>query len=149
MLHWTRSSFPQLTTPNRLHGYWWNRWNRQIWIFPSIPNTDTMYINSGAIYVHSATGVLTVRGNKQLYLRGGITSGVRGMTNIIKKYFLRLNFSPLCDGFFLPKLSVKNSLVIVHPLLPTSYSFCVKQFKSKLHSLHIDDTLYLENSVIV
>ena len=28
-----------------------------------------MYINSGAIYVHSATGVLTVRGNKQLYLR--------------------------------------------------------------------------------
>ena len=30
-----------------------------------------MYINSGAIYVHSATGVLTVRGNKQLYLRGG------------------------------------------------------------------------------
>ena len=39
-----------------------------------------MYINSGAIYVHSATGVLTVRGNKQLYLRGVITSGVRGLT---------------------------------------------------------------------
>ena len=30
-----------------------------------------MYINSGAIYVHSATDVLTVRGNKQLYIRGG------------------------------------------------------------------------------
>ena len=69
--HWTRSLFPQLTTTNRLHVYWWNRWNRQIWIFPSIPNTVTMYINSGAIYVHSATCVLTVRGNKQLYLRGG------------------------------------------------------------------------------
>jgi len=39
-----------------------------------------MYINSGAIYVHSATDVLTVRGNKQLYLRGGIASGVRGLT---------------------------------------------------------------------
>ena len=69
--HWTRSLFPQLTTTNRLHVYWWNRWNRQIWIFPSIPNTDTMYINSGAIHVHSATGVLTVRGDKQLSLRGG------------------------------------------------------------------------------
>jgi integrase len=66
--------------------------------------------------------------------------------NIIKKYFLRLNFSPLCDGFFLPKLSVKKSLVIVHPLLPTSYSFCVKQFKSKLRSLQIDDTLFGEHS---
>ena len=30
-----------------------------------------MYINSGAIHVHSATGVLTVRGGKQLSLRGG------------------------------------------------------------------------------
>ena len=40
-----------------------------------------MYINSRAIYVHSATDVLTVRGNKQLYLRGGgIASGVRGLT---------------------------------------------------------------------
>jgi len=79
-MHWTRSLFPQLTTTNSLYVYWWNRWNRQIWIFPSIPNTDTMYINSGAIYVHSATDVLTVRGNKQLYLRGGIASGVRGLT---------------------------------------------------------------------
>ena len=39
-----------------------------------------MYINSGAIHVHSATGVLTVRGEKQLSLRGGVTSGVRGLT---------------------------------------------------------------------
>ena len=69
--HWTRSLFPQLTTTNRLHVYWWNRWNRPIWIFPSIPNTDTMYINCGAIHVHSATGVLTVRGGKQFSLRGG------------------------------------------------------------------------------
>ena len=35
-----------------------------------------MYINSGAIYVHSATGVLTVRGGKQLSVGGGFTSGV-------------------------------------------------------------------------
>ena len=33
--------------------------------------TQYMYINSGAIHVHSATGVLTVRGGKQLSLRGG------------------------------------------------------------------------------
>ena len=39
-----------------------------------------MYINSGAIHVHSATGVLTVRGDKQLSLRGGVTSGVRVLT---------------------------------------------------------------------
>ena len=47
-----------------------------------------MYINSGAIYVHSATDVLTVRGNKQLYLRGGgIASGVRGSTKDITGRF--------------------------------------------------------------
>ena len=43
--------------------------------------TQCMYINSGAIYVHSATGVLTVRGNKQLYLRGeriDTSPGLRG-----------------------------------------------------------------------
>ena len=44
----------------------------KIWIFPSIPNIDTVYINSGVVYVHNATGVLSVRGGKQLYVGGGV-----------------------------------------------------------------------------
>jgi len=39
-----------------------------------------VYINSGAVYVHNATGVLTVRGGKQLSVGGGFTSGVRVLT---------------------------------------------------------------------
>ena len=39
-----------------------------------------MYINSGAVYVHNATGVLTVRGGKQLSVGGGFTSGMRVLT---------------------------------------------------------------------
>ena len=66
--------------------------------------------------------------------------------NLIKKYFVLLNMDPRCDGFFLPKLSIHNSLFIVHPLTPTSYSFCVKQFKSKLSSFGIDAKLFGEHS---
>ena len=44
----------------------------------SLLNIDTVYINSGAVYVHNATGVLTVRGGKQLSV--GFTSGVRVLT---------------------------------------------------------------------
>ena len=55
-----------------------------------------MYINSGAIYVHSATDVLTVRGNKQLYIRGGIASGVRGSTDTLAKISQNIfAYSPL------------------------------------------------------
>jgi len=41
-----------------------------------------MYINSGAVYVHSATDMLTVRGNKYIVIHKGgeIASGVRGTT---------------------------------------------------------------------
>ena len=67
----------------------------KIWIFPSIPNTDTMYINSGAICVHSATGVLTVRGDKQLSLRGVVTSGVRVLT----QYFFQVLFKTFLSQF--------------------------------------------------
>ena len=43
-----------------------------------------MYINSGAVYVHNATGVLTVKGGKQLSVGGGFTSGVRVLTECPK-----------------------------------------------------------------
>ena len=47
---------------------------------PAHSNHDTMYINSFAVYVHSAIDVLPIRGNMQLYIQGGggIAPGVKG-----------------------------------------------------------------------